>query len=905
MTISDDFITGLRIFELVPGNNILLNANSPQFTILAASDSYLQVTGKAREDLINKALFDVFPLNTANPTGHDIMEASLHEVLKHKTPHQIALHRYDINFLDKGLEKKFWRINNIPYLDDNGHVAYIISTVEDITADVLLKQNEESLKPLQQSHNLYMQAPLAIQIYKGHDLIIELANDLTFQMWDRDKSVIGKPFLEVFPELIGHGYEIMMQEVIDSGVSKTFYETPIVLKKSGKDELGYYTFVYQPYYEEDKKNAVGVLVFTNEVTEQVLTKQKIKESELNLDLAIEIAELGIFKVDIKNNLGRYSKKVMEWYGLEYPEMDMLEILTRVHPDDREMLYKSYQESLSLEKEPRHITFRVIDPKTGILRYLKSIGQVDFENGVPVTMFGVVQNVTDQIISNKKLEESHQKTKSIIESAPYPMAVLLGEDYLIEIANKSVLEIWGKGDNVIGRRYFEIMPEAEELGLDEQLHKVYHTKEPFNIKNQFLFHYVNGERKEYYFNYNFTPLFDFNGQVYGIIITGADVTDLNIAKKRLEESSQNLKTIIMQAPVAMTILKESNHIIEIANDKQIELWGRGRSEVMNRPFFEAIPEAVGVGYEDVLMDVYTTGKIISAYELPIQVYRDGTVQTIYAHVVNQPYKGLDGKITGVMVVDIDVTDQVHARHKIEEIVAERTRQLAEANNALQQNNRELEQFAYVAAHDLQEPLRTISNFVGLFVKKYEIADPEAQTYVKFILNATARMQSLIKDLLDFSRTGRNSPFETVDLNMVLKDLLDEMDDTIKANNAIVNYTTLPVVNGIENELKRLFQNLISNAIKFKKENVPPVIDITMDEKESEYIFMVRDNGIGFEEKYKDKLFIIFQRLHTSNEYPGTGIGLAICKKIVSIHGGKIWVKSKPGKGSSFYFCIPKE
>jgi PAS domain S-box-containing protein len=363
-------------------------------------------------------------------------------------------------------------------------------------------------------------------------------------------------------------------------------------------------------------------------------------------------------------------------------------------------------------------------------------------------------------------------------------------------------------------------------------------------------------------------------------------------------------MIMQSPVAMSILKEPNHIIEIANDKQLELWGRSREEVMNRPFFEAIPEATRGGYEEVLRDVYSDGKTISGYEIPIKVYREGTVQTIYAHVVNQPYKELDGKISGVMIVDIDVTDQVLARQKIEEIVAERTRQLAEANNALQQNNRELEQFAYVAAHDLQEPLRTISNFVGLFVKKYGISDPETETYIKFILNATSRMQSLIKDLLDFSRTGRNSPFEMVNLNKVLQDLLEEMDDTIKANNATVNYSTLPVINGIENELKRLFQNLISNAIKFKKENVPPVIDILLDEKESEYIFMIRDNGIGFEEKYKDKLFIIFQRLHTTNEYPGTGIGLAICKKIVTLHGGKIWVKSKPGKGSSFYFCIPK-
>jgi light-regulated signal transduction histidine kinase (bacteriophytochrome) len=221
------------------------------------------------------------------------------------------------------------------------------------------------------------------------------------------------------------------------------------------------------------------------------------------------------------------------------------------------------------------------------------------------------------------------------------------------------------------------------------------------------------------------------------------------------------------------------------------------------------------------------------------------------------------------------------------------------------NKELEQFVYVASHDLQEPLRTISNFAGLFEEEYsDKLDEDTNTYLQFIVNATSRMQNLIKDLLDFSRIGRKIVFQIVDCNKVLSEVTAEMGSSIKESNAKITYPELPSLKGNEIELKQLFQNLISNAIKFRKKDVPPEIEITAEEKESEYLFSVKDNGIGFEEEYKEKIFIIFQRLHNATEYPGTGIGLATCKKIVTQHNGKIWVESKLGEGSIFYFTISK-
>lgn len=226
--------------------------------------------------------------------------------------------------------------------------------------------------------------------------------------------------------------------------------------------------------------------------------------------------------------------------------------------------------------------------------------------------------------------------------------------------------------------------------------------------------------------------------------------------------------------------------------------------------------------------------------------------------------------------------------------------------LQNANKELEQFAYVSSHDLQEPLQTISNFVGLLEKTYSgKTDDDTKLYFKFILTATTKMQNLIKDLLDYSRVGKSITFTTIDCNKILKDVIADLELFIKESHAKITSAHLPVLKGNETELKRLFQNLISNAIKFRKKNVIPEINITVENKETEYLFAVKDNGIGIEEQHINKLFIIFQRLHSVEEYSGTGIGLATCKKIITLHKGKIWAESKLGEGSTFYFTLPKE
>jgi signal transduction histidine kinase len=230
-------------------------------------------------------------------------------------------------------------------------------------------------------------------------------------------------------------------------------------------------------------------------------------------------------------------------------------------------------------------------------------------------------------------------------------------------------------------------------------------------------------------------------------------------------------------------------------------------------------------------------------------------------------------------------------------------LAVKNRELERKNKELEQFAYVASHDLQEPLRTISGFVELFQKKYKgNLDDNADKYLDYILSSSTRMKVLITDLLEYSRIGRNKEIESVDCNKVLLDVLLDLDAAIKETKADIRSDHLPVIPGFAMEIKQLFQNLIFNAIKFRKNGVNPRITIAAHRERDYCQFSVEDNGIGIAKEHHERIFIIFQRLHNRNEYAGSGIGLSHCKKIVELHKGRIWLESELGKGTTFYFTI---
>ncbi|MCJ7621180.1 MAG: ATP-binding protein, partial [Anaerolineae bacterium] len=224
--------------------------------------------------------------------------------------------------------------------------------------------------------------------------------------------------------------------------------------------------------------------------------------------------------------------------------------------------------------------------------------------------------------------------------------------------------------------------------------------------------------------------------------------------------------------------------------------------------------------------------------------------------------------------------------------------------LQHSNKELEEFAYVASHDLQEPLRMVSSYTQLLARRYQDQlDQDAHEFIGYAVDGAERMRRLINDLLTYSRVGtRGKPFGKTDCHQALQDTLANLQTAIDETDATVTHDQLPTVLADASQLIQVFQNLVSNAIKFRGQ-APPAIHIGAQRQDGEWVFSVRDNGMGIDPQYYERIFVIFQRLHPGDEYPGTGIGLAISKRIVERHGGRIWVESELGEGATFYFAIP--
>ena len=366
----------------------------------------------------------------------------------------------------------------------------------------------------------------------------------------------------------------------------------------------------------------------------------------------------------------------------------------------------------------------------------------------------------------------------------------------------------------------------------------------------------------------------------------DITERKQMELALRTSQERLKQIFQQAPVAIAVYRGRDFVIELANPSFTPLLP-GREDFVGHRLADVAPE-LGSSFWDTFHRVLDTGEAFVANEFCVPYDQDGdsVVEDHWFNVVYHPLRESDHSVSGIVAVSSEVTAQVRARQELERV------------------NRELEEFAYVASHDLQEPLRMTNIYTQLILQHLAGNDPVLDEYAGFVRQGVMRMEGLIRDLLAYSRTVHREPLPvgTANLSVSFREAVAVLQSRIEECKATVTVPPLPAVRGDTKQMTQVFQNLLSNALKYRRKEVPLEIRISVERRSNEWIIAVQDNGIGFDPQYAERIFGLFKRLH-KGEYPGTGLGLAICQRIVERYGGRLWAEGRPGQGATFSFALP--
>ncbi|MDD1718213.1 MAG: PAS domain S-box protein, partial [Methanoregulaceae archaeon] len=539
-------------------------------------------------------------------------------------------------------------------------------------------------------------------------------------------------------------------------------------------------------------------------------------------------------------------------------------------------------------------------------------------GKVVGVFAAARDITER----KKAEEERVRLAAIVDTTDDAVIGKSLDGYIISW-NAGAEKIYGyPAAEALGRPVSMLIPPGQTDDLGQILEKV---KEGKPIR-----HYETVRMRKdgtlIHVSLTLSPIKDWEGRLIGASTIARDITDRKKAEEAIRRANAYNRSLIEASLDPLVTINPDGTISDV-NDATVRVTGVRRNELIGTDFsrYFTEPEKAKAGYEKVFRDGSVTD-----YGLEIRHRNGQIIPVLYNATV---YTDESGAIAGVFAAARDVTERKRAEdalltayNELDDRVKERTKELVKANSDLEKeiaerkataeelkkkseelarSNMELQQFAYIASHDLQEPLRAISGFTELLEKRYKgQIDAKADQYINFILEGTKQMHQVIQDLLAYSRVQTKAhEIGLTDMNKAYEQALLNLHGSISQKKAVITAEPLPEVFADGTQMTQLFQNLIGNALKFQRPDITPVIHVDARLNNDKWEFSVTDNGIGIEPRFTERIFKIFQRLHAKGEYEGTGIGLAICKRIVERHGGEISVESEPGKGSRFFFTIP--
>ncbi|WP_149206509.1 PAS domain S-box protein [Flavobacterium johnsoniae] len=1016
-----------------------------EMRIELANDSIIKVWGKG-PDVIGKSYREILPeLN--NQSVFEQVESVLNTG---KSFHNKNA-RIDIMINNK-LETFYFNYSFTPLFDTNGKVYAVMNTAADVT-DLHLASKKIEIAD-KRFRDTVKQAPLGITILRGPEYIVESANEAYLKLVDKEEnSFVGKPLFDSLPE-VRETVDSLLKNVLTTGIPYHGNEVPVPLNRYGKQGIWYFDFLYYPLREENGE-ITGIIVTVTEVSEKVDARKKIEQNEDRLNIIVEASELGTWDLNVKTGELHYSQRYLEILG-NYKDPIILsheEILKHLHPDDMQIRNAAFKEAILSGN--LHYEARIIWPDNSI-HWVEGKGKVFYDkNDNPDKLIGTARDITSEKNHQQELEQSEKRFRNLVMQSPIPKAILKGSDMVVEIANLALLKnIWKKKESdVQGKKLLEIFPELSSQKYGRILNEVYLSGEVHSeIESPIL---INGDDGEhlFYIDFEYAPMYDTDNSISGIRATIVDVTEKVQARNKIAESEKRFRSLTESIPqliwetdekgnglfasgkwaeytgikptgdaewksmihpedfkenikiwnhslhtgqvfrsdvrvlrkdgsyrwhtvLGEPVLDADNKIVKwvgaftdihtekaftneleqqvtartrelsqmyeslkkseeryhlmveevqdyailyLSRDGIVENWNIGAEKIKGYKAQEITGKYFGIFYtpEDQKSNVPSTLLELArekgrAVQQGWRVRKNGTL--FWASVVITAIHNKDNEVIGFSKVTHDLTEKKRADDKIKLNALE----LEQKNAELEHMNKELQSFAYISSHDLQEPLRKIQTFASQIIEKeFENLSDSGKDKFQRMQNAAKRMQTLIHDLLSYSRTNiQDRTFEKTSLSKIIEEVKEDLREELEQKNAVIESNEIADVSIIPFQFRQLLYNLVSNSLKFSKPDVPALIKIESKiakgsefeekslESETQYCHIkVSDNGIGFEPQYSKKIFDVFQRLHGRDQYNGTGIGLAIVKKIVENHNGIITAKGEQNQGASFDIYIP--
>ncbi len=685
--------------------------------------------------------------------------------------------------------------------------------------------------------------------------------------------------------------EELVKDLLSGGKQTERFEKRYIHKKGHI----VWTDVSTTLYRDNNGKPNFFITTISDITGRKEIEKELKLLTRRFELASEASDLAVWEWNAIEDQTIHNKQWEELYGIDKNEKIKTQWIDNIPSDDSDKVNKILEDHLNRKTEVYEVEHKYNHPTLKKQIWIHAKGKVVEwdENKKPLKMIGVSLDITARKQIEEELRLSTQRFKLASES--------------------SRLAVWewnAQEDQTIGNKQWE-----ELFGLEQPEKFENHGIENIPAEDaerlkKTLEDHFNGITDYYEVEHRYNhPILkkqiwiqtkgkvidrDENNKPAKMICVSFDNNYREIAEKKLRHERFFSQKLTASTPAAIYVYNFKKGQNTFINQQYTAILGYTLEEInsfSNDKFMELFhPEDVAgiIGHMQAVMAGSENDKIEYRFK-----HKNGN--WVWCYSIDSPFeKDDDGNVISFVGAFVDISDRKKVEQNLYKTLAE-----------LERSNKELEQFAYVASHDLQEPLRMVASYTQLLEKRYkDKLDQDASDFIDFAVQGSRRMQAMINDLLEYSRVAtRQKPFREVNIDTLVKEVCDSLAITIEERNALITKEGLPILNGDESQLFRLFQNLIENAIKFVENNFPK-INISAVAQDDEFLFAVKDNGIGINLEYKDKVFEIFQRLKTGSYHKGTGIGLAICKKIVQRHGGKIWVESNKGKGSTFYFTIKR-